>query len=193
MLKNVVAQRWSGPRDMVDAVEMLAVQATFLVAHADGSLDDVEDELFRFSRIVAHDPELRAVLTDRGLDNERKTALLEGLLGERTRPETLRLVSSLVLAPRSRTLEGGLEEYARIAAEIRERSVARVLSAVRLTEAQEERLTAALGRLLGRKVQLQLDIDPDVIGGLVVRVGDEVIDGTIRHHLRAARIALASQ
>jgi F-type H+-transporting ATPase subunit delta len=141
--------------------------------------------------IVAQDPSLRAVLTDRGLDNERKAALLTGLLGERTRAETLRLVTSLVSAPRGRTLEDGLAEYARLAAEIRERSVARVTSAVRLTEAQEERLAAALARTLGRDVQLQIDVDPAVIGGVVVRVGDEVIDGTTRHHLRAARVALS--
>jgi F-type H+-transporting ATPase subunit delta len=191
VLKEVVAQRWSSARDLVDAVEVLAVQAAFLVAEADGSLDDVEDELFRFSRIVAQDPALRAVLTDRGLDNERKAALLTGLLGERAWPETLRLITSIVSAPRGRTLEDGLAEYARLAAEIRERSVARVTSAIRLTDAQEERLAAALARTLGRQVQLQADVDPSVIGGLLVRVGDEVIDGTTRHHLRAARVALS--
>jgi F-type H+-transporting ATPase subunit delta len=193
VLKSVVGQRWSSPRDLVDAVEVLAVQAAFLVADADGSLDDVEDELFRFSRIVAQDPELRAVLTDRGLDADRKTALLRGLLSDRARPETLRLISNVVLAPRGRTLEDGLAEYARLAAEIRERSVARVTSAIRLTDAQEERLAAALATTLGRQVQLQVDVDPAVLGGLVVRVGDEVIDGTIRHHLRAARVALTRQ
>lgn len=193
VLKSVVGQRWSSPRDLVDAVEVLAVQAAFLVAEADGSLDDVEDELFRFSRIVAQDPALRAVLTDRGLDDDRKTALLSGLLGDRTRPETQRLITSLVLAPRGRTLEDGLAEYGRLAAEIRERSVARVTSAIRLTDAQEERLAAALARTLGRAVQLQVDVDPTVVGGLVVRVGDEVIDGTTKHHLRAARVALTRQ
>jgi F-type H+-transporting ATPase subunit delta len=193
VLKEVVGQRWSSPRDLVDAVEVLAVQAAFLVAEADGSLDEVEDEIFRFSRIVARDPELRAVLTDRGLDTERKSALLTGLLGDRTRPETLRLITALVSAPRGRTLEDGLAEYARLAAEIRERSVARVTTAIRLTDAQEERLAAALARTLGRQVQLQVDVDPAVLGGVLVRVGDEVIDGTTRHHLRAARVALTRQ
>lgn len=193
VLNGVVGQRWSSPRDLVDAVEVLAVQAAFLVAEADGSLDDCEDELFRFSRTIARDPALRAVLTDRGLADDRKTALLTGLLGERTLPETQRLIISLVLAPRGRTLEDGLAEYARLAAEIRERSVARVTSAIRLTDAQEERLAAALARALGREVQLQIDVDPAVVGGLVVRVGDEVIDGTTKHHLRAARVALTRQ
>ena len=190
VLKEAVGQRWSSARDLVDAVEVLAVQAAFLVAEADGSLDEVEDELFRFSRIVARDSTLRAALTDRGLPNDRKGALLSGLLSDRARPETLRLVNALVSAPRGRTLEDGLAEYARLAAEIRERSVARVTTAIRLTDAQEERLAAALARTLGRQVQLQVDVDPAVLGGVLVRVGDEVIDGTTRHHLRAARVAL---
>ena len=193
VLKEVVGQRWSSARDLVDAVEVLAVQAAFLVAEADGSLDEVEDELFRFSRIVARDSTLRAALTDRGLPNDRKSALLSGLLTDRARPETLRLVNALVSAPRGRTLEDGLAEYARLAAEIRERSVARVTTAIRLTDAQEERLAAALARTLGRQVQLQVDVDPAVLGGVLVRVGDEVIDGTTRHHLRAARVALTRQ
>lgn len=193
VLGQVVGQRWSSPRDLVDAVEVLAVQAAFLVAEADGSLDDVEDELFRFSRIVAQDPALRAVLTDRGLASARKTALLTGLLGDRVRAETLRLINHLVLAPRGRTLEDGLAEYARLAAEIRERSVARVTTAIRLTEEQQTRLAAAVARTIGREVQLQVDVDPAVLGGVVVRVGDEVIDGTIRHHLRGARVALTRQ
>src|SRR5689334_13872827 len=95
VLKEVVGQRWSSARDLVDAVEVLAVQAAFLVAEADGSLDEVEDELFRFSRIVARDSTLRAALTDRGLPNDRKSALLSGLLSDRARPETLRLVNAL--------------------------------------------------------------------------------------------------
>ena len=193
VLKEAVGQRWSSARDLVDAVEVLAVQAAFLVAEADGSLDEVEDELFRFSRIVARDSTLRAALTDRGLPNDRKGALLSGLLSDRARPETLRLVNALVSAPRGRTLEDGLAEYARLAAEIRERSVARVTTAIRLTDAQEERLAAALARTLGRQVQLQVDVDPAVLGGVLVRVGDEVIDGTTRHHLRAARVALTRQ
>lgn len=193
VLVQAVTRRWSSARDLVDAVEILAVQAAFLRAHADGSLDDVEDQLFRFSRIVAHDPSLRAVLTDRALSDDRKTALLDGLLADRARDETVRLIRALVLAPRGRTLEDGLAEYSRLAAQIRDRSVAYVTSAVRLDEEQEQRLAAALAHTFGREVQLQVDLDPAVVGGLFIRVGDEVIDATTRHHLRAARIALIRQ
>ena len=192
VLKEAVGQRWSGARDMVDGIEVLAVQARFLVAEADGSLDDVEDELFRFSRIVAHDPELRAVLTDRGLDADRKRELLDALLADKVRPATLSIVLQLVLSPRGRTLEDGLEEYAGLAADIRSRSVATVTSAVALDEATQERLASALTRSLGRPVQVQVEVDPKVLGGLLVRVGDEIIDGSTLHRLREARRALAS-
>ena len=192
VLKDAVAQRWSGARDLVDGIEVLAAQARFLVAEADSSLDDVEDELFRFSRIVARDPELRAVLTDRGLDVARKRELLEALLAQRVRPATLSIIEQLVLSPRGRTLEDGLEEYAALAASIRSRSIATVTSAIALDAATEERLAAALTRTLGRPVQLQVEVDPKVVGGLVVRVGDEVIDGSTLHRLREARRALAS-
>ena len=191
VVKAAVAQRWSGARDLVDGLEVLAVQARFLVAEADGTLDEVEDELFRFARIVAHDPELRAVLTDRALDGDRKRALLEGLLADRVRPATLSIVLQLVLSPRGRTLETGLEDYAALAADIRSRSVATVTSAVPLGQEQQDRLAAALSRSLGRDVQVQVEVDSTVVGGLVVRVGDEVIDGSTLHRLREARRALA--
>lgn len=193
VLQDAVAQRWSGARDLVDGIEVLAVQARFLVSEADGSLDEVEDELFRFARIVAHDPELRAVFTDRALDADRKKALLEGLLGEKVKPATLSIISQLVLTPRGRTLESGIEEYAALAADIRSRSVATVTSAVALDAEQQDRLSAALTRSLGRPVQVQVEVDQKVVGGLVVRVGDEVIDGSTVHRLREARRALASQ
>ena len=192
VLKEAVGQRWSGARDLVDGIEVLAVQARFLVAEADGSLDEVEDELFRFARIVARDPELRAVLTDRSLDGDRKRELLEALLADRVRPATLSIVLQLVLSPRGRTLEDGLAEYAALAASIRSRSVATVTSAVELDDDQQARLAAALSRSIGRAVQVQVEVDPKVVGGLVVRVGDEVIDGSTLHRLREARRALAS-
>ena len=193
VLQDAVAHRWSGSRDMVDGIEVLAVQARFLVAEADGTLDAVEDELFRFSRIVAHDAALRAVLTDRALEPERKTALLDGLLADKTQPATRSIISQLVLTPRGRTLEDGLAQYAALAADIRSRSVATVTSAVALDDAQQERLSAALAQSLGRSVQVQVEVDDTMLGGLVVRVGDEVIDGSTIHRLREARRALASQ
>ena len=191
LLKELVVKRWSSPRDLVDAVEVLGVTAVFLVADADGELDDVEDELFRFARTVSREPELRAVLTDRALDPERKQALLDGLLDGKVKAGTKRIVEALVVTPRGRTLEDGLTDYAGLAADVRSRTLATVTSAVALDEAQQSRLAASLTAQLGREVQLQVEVDPKVVGGVVVRVGDEVIDGSTRHRLAEARRRLS--
>ncbi len=191
LLKETVVKRWSSPRDQVDALEILAVTAVFFVAEADGELDEVEDELFRFARTVSREPELRAVLTDRGLDVERKRALLDGLLNGKVKSGTKRIVNALVLTPRGRTLEDGLEDYAGLAADVRSRTLATVTSAVPLDDAQRERLAASLSAQLGRQVQLQVEVDPAVVGGIVVLVGDEIIDGSTRHRLAEARRRLS--
>ncbi len=191
LLKDAAARRWSSPRDLVDALEILAVTAVFLAAEADGSLDQAEDELFRFSRTVAREPELRAVLTDRGLAPDRKQALLDGLLDGKVQAATKRVVGELVVSPRGRTLEDGLDDYADLAAEVRRRSLATVTTAVDLDDAQRERLARSLSAQLGRSVQLQVEVDPSVLGGLVVHVGDEVIDGSTRHRLVEARRRLS--
>ena len=191
LLKDVVAQRWSSARDLVDAVEVLGVTAIFLVAEADGSLDQVEDELFRFARTIAREPALRAVLTDRALETDRKQALLNGLLDGKVQDATKRIAEALVITPRGRTLENGLEDYAALAADVRSRTLATVTTAVPLDEGQRERLAASLSAQLGHQVQLQIEVDPQVIGGVVVHIGDEVIDGSTRHRLAQARRRLA--
>jgi len=191
LLKQAVAQRWSSPRDLVDALEVLAATATFLVAEKNGELDRVSNELFRFERAVAGAPELRSVLTDRGLAADRKKALLDGLLEGKAAEGTRRLVEALVLSPRGRTLEDGLAEFGDLGAQVRSRSLATVTTAIPLDDAQQQRLTASLSAQLGRQVQLQVDVDPTVVGGVLVRVGDEVIDGSTRSRLAEARRALA--
>jgi F-type H+-transporting ATPase subunit delta len=173
LVKDVSGQRWSSARNLVDALEIVAATATFLAAETSGELDRVSDELFRFERVLASSPELRATLTDRGLANDRKKALLDGLLEGKA------------------ALEDGLEQFAELAADVRSRSLATVTTAVALDDAQQQRLAASLTAQLGREVQLQLEVDPTVVGGVLVRVGDEVIDGSTRSRLAEARRALA--
>jgi F-type H+-transporting ATPase subunit delta len=191
LLQEVVGHRWSSARELVDAVEVLGVTAVFLVAESAGELDQVEDEMFRFASTLSGEPELRAVLTDRALDVERKQALIDGLLDGKVKAGTKRIVQALVITPRGRTLEDGLKEYAGLAAEVRSRTLATVTTAVPLDDSQRERLTASLSAQLGRQVQLQSQVDPRVVGGVLVRVGDEVIDGSTRHRLAEARRSLS--
>ena len=129
LVKGAAAQRWSRARDLSDAVEELGITALLLVAERDGSLDTVEGELFRVERTIAGSPELRAVLTDRGLDGDRKAALLDGLLEGKATGTTRRIVAQAVLDPRGRTLEDALEGFADLAAAVRSRTLATVTSA----------------------------------------------------------------
>ncbi|MDK0522249.1 F0F1 ATP synthase subunit delta [Streptomyces sp. ML-6] len=191
LVSGMVRSRWSQSRDLVDSVEELANIADLTAAQRSGDLDDVEDELFRFGRIVASDKELRAALTDRSASTAAKGQLLRSLLGGKARPATERVIVRLVTQPRGRSLEAGLESLSKLAAERRERMVAVVTSAVPLNDRQKQRLGAALTKIYGRPMHLNLDVDPAVLGGIAVRVGDEVIDGTIAERLEEATRRMA--
>ena len=162
-------------------------QALLEVAEAEGVLDSVEEELFGFARTVERQPELRQALTDPALPAERKRAVLEELLGERTSPHTVRLLAFVVEQGRARELGAIVDELVQLAAERRERAVAEVRTAVELDEEQRERLAEALSRATGKRVELRTVIDPSVIGGVVALVGDQVIDGSVRRRLEMAR------
>ncbi|HEY5836627.1 F0F1 ATP synthase subunit delta [Streptomyces sp.] len=191
LVTGMVRSRWSRSRDLVDAIEELADTADLIAAQRAGALDDVEDELFRFGRIVAGSAELRAALTGRIADAEAKAGLVHRLLGGRARPVTERLVTRLVTAPRGRSLESGIESLSKLAAARRNRMIAEVVSAVPLSDQQKERLGAALARIYGRRVHLNLDVDPSVLGGARVRIGDEIINGSIADRLEEAARRLA--
>ncbi|MDQ1697765.1 MAG: F-type H+-transporting ATPase subunit delta [Frankiaceae bacterium] len=187
LVRAIARARWSAPGDVVDAAEALAVEAALQRAETDGVLDEVEDELFRFERIIDGGPELRAALTDRNLPADRKGQLVHRLLDGKVADVSLALIERAVLAPRGRTVERVLEEFTELAAKRRERLIARVTSAVALSEEQQESLVAALAREFSRDIRLQLVVDPDIVGGLTVRIGDELIDGSVLRHLDAAR------
>ncbi|MCW5250621.1 MULTISPECIES: F0F1 ATP synthase subunit delta [unclassified Streptomyces] len=191
LVSGTVRSRWSQSRDLVDALEELANTADLTAAQKTGRLDGVEDELFRFGRIVASSTELRAALTNRSAGAAAKSELLRSLLGGRADATTERLVTRLVTAPRGRSLEAGLESLSRLAADRRDRMVAVVTSAVPLSDGQRERLGAALAKLYGRRMHLNLDVDPEVLGGIRVQVGDEVINGSIADRLEDAGRRLA--
>jgi F-type H+-transporting ATPase subunit delta len=160
-------------------------------AGARGELDDVEDELFRFARIVAGDRELARILGDDMAPAEGKTALLDRLLSGRVSPVTEQLLRNVLTGPHAGNAEAAIERLSEVASRRRGQTIAWVTSAVALTAAQEQQLTDVLSRLYGRTVGLQVTVDPSVLGGLVVRVGDEVINGSIAHRLEVAGRRLA--
>ncbi|WP_338700575.1 F0F1 ATP synthase subunit delta [Streptomyces sp. Q6] len=191
LVSGLVRSRWSASRDLVDSIEELANTADLTAAQKSGELDDVEDELFRFDRIVSSNAALRAALTDKGASASAKASLVKELLGGRAKPTTERLVERLVTAPRGRSLEAGLESLSKLAAERRERMVATVTTAVPLTDSQKQRLGASLAKLYGRQMHLNLDVDPEVLGGIKVQVGDEVINGSIADRIEDASRRMA--
>ncbi|MQA94036.1 MAG: F0F1 ATP synthase subunit delta [Streptosporangiales bacterium] len=183
----VVQARWARSGDLTDALESLAVYAEALAAEQAGELDELEDELFRFSRIVESEPRLRTALTDVGAPVERRVELVERLLDGKTSAFTRRLIGAVVARPRGRSLEAGLATYGRLVAERRQRLVALARVAGPLTEEQRERLVRVLTTAYGHEVHLNVEIDPTVVGGLSIQVGDEVIDGTIAGRLEEVR------
>jgi F-type H+-transporting ATPase subunit delta len=186
LVETVARQRWSRPLDLVEALETLATDAALDAADARGELDGVEDELFRFGRIVAGDPDLSRVLSDRSAPAKGRGELLDRLLAGKVSPVTGLLLRNVLTGSHVGTAEVAVERLSETASARRGQSVAHVTSAVELTAAQEQRLSQLLGRLYGRTIGLQVTVDPDVLGGLVIRVGDEVIDGSIAHRLEAA-------
>ncbi|MBV8540726.1 MAG: F0F1 ATP synthase subunit delta [Pseudonocardiales bacterium] len=187
ILGDVVVSRWSRPLDLVDGVEELAWQALLALAERDRSLDDVEDELFRFGRILVAQPRLATLLGDESAPAAGRLELLDTVLAGRTAAVTRRLLEQAVRAPRRRPLEEIVEEFVDRAAARRERSVAYVTAAGPLSEQQEQRLVEILNRIYRRPISVKVDLDPALLGGLVIRVGDEVIDGSVAARLDQAR------
>lgn len=191
IVAEAVRSRWSRQADLADALELLGAEAAFARSESAGTLDRVEDELFRFARVVASDPGLRHTLSDTSLPVEARTGLVRTLLGERADATTLALLEQVVGSLRGRRVEDSLDELVELAATRRSETVAEVTSAVALSPEQESRLTAVLARVYGTSVRLQVQVDPDVLGGIVVRVGDEVVDGSVVHRIEQARRAFA--
>ncbi|WP_435203196.1 F0F1 ATP synthase subunit delta [Janibacter sp. GS2] len=189
---SLVAQRWAQERDLTDTLEQFAVEAALQGAADATAIDQVEDELFRFERLVAGTVELRDALGNRQGDAAGKAELVATLLQGKARPETVRLARQAVLAPRGRRFDTAIEGYLDIAAERRQQFTAVVTTAVDLTDEQRTRLSGALQKIYGKPVLLQVVHDEDVIGGIRVQIGDEVVDGTVLRRLDEAKRHLAS-
>lgn len=191
IVTEAVSRRWSSDADLVDAFEVLGAQAAFAVAQADGSLDRVEDELFTFSRAIDDSSDLQMALTDPSLPAERKAAIVRELASSAA-PATVAVLAHAAGNLRGRRPASAVEDLARIASEQRQQVLAEVRSAIELTPEQNVRLASALSALQGRQVRLNVLVDPAVVGGIVVRVGDDVIDGSVSSRLEQARRALSA-
>lgn len=183
--------RWSAEEDLVDALEELAADAVLAAAQSAGVLAQVEDELFRMDRVLLAQRDLRRALTERGAEPAQRGALVRSLLEGKVHPTTLQLVERAAVAPRGRSMSASLSRLGDLAARRRELLIASVTAAVVPEPAQLDRLTALLERAYGRDVQLNISIVPEVVGGLRIQVGSEVVDSTVLARLDDARRQLA--
>ncbi len=167
-------------------------QALFAVAHAEGALPTVEDELYAFGKALETNTRLREALTDAELPAENKKAVVAELLGDRAHPVTATLLGFVIDAGRAREIPKIVEGLAQMASAEREHALAEVRVAIPLTAEQRQRLAEALSRATGREVDVQVVVDPSVVGGAIARVGDEVFDGSIASRLEDAKQALGS-
>jgi F-type H+-transporting ATPase subunit delta len=167
---------------MSDRIDAYA-GALFEVARAEGNLDEVEDELFRFARNLEGSDALRNALTDDMVPADKRQAIVEDLLGGKASPTTTQLVSFVVGSGRGRDLPAIIGKLVERAAGEKQRAVAEVRSAIPLDDDQKHRLAAALANATGKQVEVKVVVDPSVLGGIVATVGDQVIDGSVRTKL----------
>lgn len=165
---------------MSDAQIQGYARALFEIARADGTLDEVEDELFRFARSYEGSEELRNTLSDDQIPAEKRQAIIEDLLGGKATPTTTQLVSMVVGSGKARELPAIVDLLVQRASSAKQLDTAEVRTAVALTGDQEARLKAALENATGKSLNLKTIVDPSVVGGVVATVGDDVIDDSVR-------------
>jgi ATP synthase F0 subunit b/ATP synthase F1 delta subunit len=193
VLRLAVSERWSTNTDLVDAIEHVSRQALLEVAEREDQVDEVEDQLFRFSRILDAHPRLAILLGDYAVPTEGRVGLLRNVLESasgRVNPITLALLTQTVELLRGEPAEEAMKFLAEVAVARRGEVVAEVSAAAELSDAQRTRLTEVLARIYGHPVTVHVQIDAELLGGLLITVADEVIDGTLASRLAAAKAQL---
>ncbi|MEE1617090.1 F0F1 ATP synthase subunit delta [Brachybacterium sp. J144] len=192
LLLEVVRRRWSEQEDILDALELLGVSALLAQAESEGVLEQVEVELFQVKRLIDGSGELTGALDGERENPGRRAQILSTLLSGRTH----RLTAALAARAAGRRSDvkpaRRVAELASFASERRRRALASVSSAVPLSEAQQGRLSGILAGLYGRQVQMNFQVDPDVVGGLRIQVGDDLYDATVLARLAQARRQLVA-
>ena len=193
VLRAAVSERWSANADLVDAIEHVSRQALLEVAEREDQVDEVEEQLFRFSRILDAQPRLGILLGDYSAPAEGRIALLSKVLDSSSgsvNKIAIALLSQTVELLRGEPAEEAMKFLAEVAVARRGEVVAQVGAAAELSDAQRTRLTEVLSRIYGHPVTVHLQIDAELLGGLLIAVADEVIDGTLASRLDAAKAQL---
>jgi len=191
-VSDLVRSRWTSQDDLGDAVEQLGFDALLASAEAAGQLELVEDEIFRITRMLVGQRQVRSALFDARGTRENRVALVDELLSGRVSDVTLQVARRATAAPRGKRFVATLGHVADLAADRRKRLVAAVTSGSELSQAQMDRLGAVLEQAYGRELQLNVTVDPEILGGLRIQVGADVVDSTVLARLADARRRLAS-
>ncbi len=193
LLRTLVAGRWSSGTELLNATERLGIEALLATADSAGELVEVEDELFRFGQVVDAGPQLAAALGASTVAASQRAELAHALLADKARAVTIRLVDVALRGFGGRNFAGSLTRLVELAAERRDRQIAYVTVATALSDAQEARLGARLSQLYGRQVDIKVSVNPGIVGGVSVRVGHDLYDGTVLRRLNETRTALAGR
>jgi len=188
LLTDLSALRWSGAKDLVQVIEQLAIEAEATAANISGELDRVENEMFVISSTVSNSSELRKAFKS---DAHVAKAQLVAELLKNASSSTTKLVSQMVNAWRGRSIESAFADFQWALAARRNRVIALVRIAAPMSQAQQDRLEAALNKQVGQPVRMNIEIDPTVLGGVSVKFADEMVDGSVSNRLAGAARALA--
>ena len=190
VLDVAVRSRWASGRNLSDGLETAGVSAHVKAADSAGELDSLETELFDFNQVVVGDSELRQVLTDRAIPAGPKAELVGKLVDGKVSKATAALAKQAVAA-RTGSFDKAIAAFAQTAASRRSRLLAEVRVAYDLGDDEKQRLAAALAAKYGREVHINTILDPTVVGGISVSVGDQIVDGSVSSRLEDARRRIA--
>jgi F-type H+-transporting ATPase subunit delta len=192
LLASAAGMRWSSPSELADAIEKFAVEAQAVVADKNNEIAKLEDQLFDFARVLIANPDLRQALNTSADSDEGKVALLESIVKGKYANSTINLLRRIIVLRRGRNIDATLAAYSHYVSSRKDRMAAHIRTAVELTPAQAEKLRAALTKEVGKEVHINIEVDPKVLGGISIRYGDEIIDGTVVNRLTEASRALVS-
>ena len=193
LIESAVSLRWSSGSDLADAMEAITVEALAISSELVGESELLEVEILAIVRSIESSAELRKGLNDPKYPTPAKQEMLHSLFGGAVSASTSRVLDAMITSLRGRNVERTLSLYSKLVLARKERTVAHVKSAVALDDARLTRLATALEKALGRKIRVDVEVDALVMGGISVRIGDDLIDGTVVNRLMEASRSLSGK
>lgn len=190
VLEEAAAAQWSTPRDIARGLVKVSRRALLRGAESEGKLGQVEVELFSLSRVLDREGELTQLLSDRTATTDRKVGLLASVLYGKVTMVTEALALQAIGRPEQNPIDD-IAALADTAAQLQGRSIARVTTAGELNDSQRAALAEKLGKIYGRAMSIHSEVDTSLLGGMTIRVGDEVIDGSTAGKIARLRAQMA--